>query len=375
MTKLIFVKVVLLLKYRNKAVLCYHLSLTVYIGLSMKISKDVLSNAVDDKIISTEQADQLYAYLSSQEVRESRFSLTHVLYYFGGLIAIGAMTLFMNLGWESFGPAGVFFISLLYASCGLLLTNKLSDKNLAIPAGISATFVICLIPLLTYSAQSWAGWLNDEAYRGYFKYIEAHWLYMELSTLLVGAILLRRYRYPFMVMPVAVTLWFLSMDLSPLLFQETLTWELRKFVSMYFGLLMIGLAFWVDIRSRKSLDYAYWIYLFGVIAFWSGLSAQSSTEEWSKFIYFLINILLIASGVLLSRKVFVLFGALGVAGYVGHLSYTVFGNSPLFPFVLTGLGGFIIYLGILWQRHEGSIRKKMLRVLPLPLTELIEKGA
>src|SRR5690606_29794226 len=32
-----------------------------------------------------------------------RFNFVHVLYYFGGLLAIGAMTLFMNLGWELFG--------------------------------------------------------------------------------------------------------------------------------------------------------------------------------------------------------------------------------------------------------------------------------
>lgn len=35
--------------------------------------------------------------------------------------------------------------------------------------------------------------------------------------------------------------------------------ELRKIVSLYSGLLMIGLAFWVDIRSQRKSDYAFWI--------------------------------------------------------------------------------------------------------------------
>jgi hypothetical protein len=50
------------------------------------------------------------------------------------MIAIGAMTLFMNLGWESFGGIGIIFISLLYGSVGLKLTNVFKSKGLAIPA-------------------------------------------------------------------------------------------------------------------------------------------------------------------------------------------------------------------------------------------------
>jgi hypothetical protein len=42
----------------------------------------------------------------------------------GGLIAIGAMTLFMNLGWESFGGWGIFFISLAYAGIGFKLVGR-----------------------------------------------------------------------------------------------------------------------------------------------------------------------------------------------------------------------------------------------------------
>ena len=75
---------------------------------------------------------------------------------------------------------------------------------------------------------------------------------------------------------------------------------------------MIGLAFWVDIRSHHKADYAFWIYTFGVIAFWGGLSSQNSHNEISKFIYFCTNLLMIGVGVLLIRRVFVVFGALGV---------------------------------------------------------------
>src|ERR1700733_662681 len=99
---------------------------------------------------------------------------------------------------------------------------------------------------------------------------------MELATLASGAAILWRYRLPFSVMPVAVTLWYMSMDLVPFLFGTTQTWELRELVSCWFGLAIILLGFWIDLRTNTKKDYAFWLYLFGVIAFWGGLSCQHS---------------------------------------------------------------------------------------------------
>ncbi|MFM1892210.1 MAG: hypothetical protein RLZ44_1287, partial [Pseudomonadota bacterium] len=165
-----------------------------------------------------------------------------------------------------------------------------------------------------------------------------------------------RYRLPFLVMPIAVTLWYMSMDLTPFLFGNAdATWELRKFVSLWVGLLIVLLAFWVDIRARADQDYAFWLYLFGVIAFWGGLSMLHSDSELSKFIYLCINLTMLVVGAMLARRVFVVFGGLGAAGYLGHLAYDVFKDSMLFPFVLTIIGLGIIYLGIVWQRHEDVI--------------------
>jgi len=336
----------------------------------MDVTKNNLKDAVADNIISSEQAEALYAYLAAQSSDVPKFGFTHVLYYLGGFIAIGAMTLFMNLGWESFGGAGIFFISILYVGVGLKFTQLFSGKNLSIPAGICATFVVCLTPLAIYGLQQWLGiWPDDSVYRDYHRYIKWHWLYMELGTLAVGIIVLWKYKYPFLVMPIAATLWYLTMDITAMISGGDLSWELRKLVSMYSGLLMIGLAFWVDIRSRNKADYAFWIYIFGVIAFWGGLSAQNSDSELSKFMYLCINLLMIGVGVLLTRRVFVVFGALGSCGY---LAFDLFKNSWFFPIALSAIGLVIIYLGVLWQKHEQAITEKSRRFLPMQIRELLE---
>lgn len=340
----------------------------------MKITRKNLEGAARASIISTAQADALYDYLQAELQHQPRFSFNHVLYYLGGLIAIGAMTLFMTLGWETFGGAGIVFISLLYAAAGLTLTHRFAAQQLVIPAGICATFVVCLTPLAIYGTQQWLGlWPDDRVYRDYHRYIQWHWIYMELGTLAIGAVLAWRYKYPFLMLPIAVTLWYMTMDISAMLSGGDYDWELRKLVSLYTGLLMTGLAFWIDIRSRHTQDYAFWIYIFGVIAFWGGLSAQHSDSELSKFFYFCINLAMIGTGVLLSRKVFVVFGALGCCGYLGHLAYEVFEESWLFPILLTAIGLGIIWLGIVWQRHERAITERARSYLPVAFRELLEQ--
>jgi len=65
-----------------------------------------LEPAVQAGIISREQADRLAQYLTGIKkpaAEEPTFSFVYVLYYLGGMIAIGAMTLFMTLGWSSLG--------------------------------------------------------------------------------------------------------------------------------------------------------------------------------------------------------------------------------------------------------------------------------
>lgn len=340
----------------------------------MKISRKDLDDATAAGIIDHQQAETLYSFLKDLKQNEASFNFTHVLYYLGGMIAIGAMSLFMNLGWESFGGWGIFWISLAYGGIGLKLSAHFEKKDYLVPAGICATFVVALTPLAIYGFQQAMGWWPEgAAYREYHRYIRWHWLYMEFGTLAMGTILAWRYKYPFMLMPVAVTLWYMSMDIAVMLADGgRADYLLRALVSLYFGLSVTLLAFWVDIRSRKTKDFAFWLYIFGVMTFWCGLSLQKSTGELSKLVYFCINLAMIGTGAVLMRKVFVVFGAFGVAGYLGHLAFRVFRDSWFFPISLTAIGLAVVYLGILWQKHESSLTVKLRTMLPGPLRELLE---
>ncbi|WP_372661250.1 DUF2157 domain-containing protein [Hydrogenophaga sp.] len=308
------------------------------------------------------------------------FSFTHTLYYFGGMLAIGAMTLFMTLGWELFGPWGVFALAAGYLVAALLVANNLLGKGLRIPAGILATLAVCLVPLAVWALQNGLGFWPEggpDSYRDFHRYIDWRWLSLELSTLAVAVVLLWRYQLPFMVMPVAVTIWYLSMDVAHMLMQKIgFDWQFTRDVSLVFGLLTCALAVWVDVRSRSAIrvherqDFAFWLYLFGAIMFWGGLSLRESDSELNKLVYAGINVFLIFLGAAIGRRVFTVLGAIGVAAYLGHLAYRVFEDSLLFPFALTLLGLAVVALGIWWQRHEEAIHHTLSGFVPASLRPL-----
>ena len=340
----------------------------------MNINRQQLQEGVAKGIISPEQAEDLWALWQSRQHGVPRFDFTHIRYYLGGLLAIGAMTLFMNLGWERFGGWGIVALCLLYAAAGLWLLRYFAAKNLPIPAGICAVFVVALTPLAVYGLQQGLGvWPPDDyQYRDYHRWIEWHWLYMELATLLVAAVMLYRHRYPFLLLPVAFTLWYLSMDTTTWLAGGDYDWQLRKTVSVLFGVGMLALALWVDIRSRRSgRDYAFWLYVFGTLTFWGGLTAMDSDNELGKFVYCLINLGLIGAGALLVRRVLVVFGAIGVAVYVGHLADKVFKDSWLFPISLTLLGLLVVVAGVWWQKNEAGLNRRLRQALPAAWQRLL----
>jgi len=341
----------------------------------MEINRQQLQQAAARGLLSAEQVDALWAFLQTRQAGTPQFRLTHILYYLGGMIAIGAMTLFMNLGWERFGGGGLLLISLLYAVAALACSRWLLQQQLAIPAGILATLAVCMTPLAVYGVQSLFGlWPANTHYQDYHRYIDWRWLQMELATLAAGSIVLQRLRLPFLVMPVAVTLWYMSMDLAPMLFDpEYVGYYWREWVSLWFGLAMLLLAFWVDLRSRSGRDYAFWLYLFGTLAFWGGLSLMDSNSELNKFLYLCINLLMILVSAVLARRVLAVCGALGCAGYLGHLAYQVFRDSMLFPFLLTLIGLGVIWLGIQWQRHEAAVTSRLRAQLPAELQALLAR--
>ncbi|MGI9419027.1 MAG: hypothetical protein ACR2RA_14455 [Geminicoccaceae bacterium] len=333
-----------------------------------------LRHAVDAGIIGADQADALWRFLTAQTAAapSSRFDMAHMLWYTGALIVMGAMGLFTSLAFAEWGGQALSITAVLYALLFTVLGHGLWQRGLRVPGGLCVTVAVTMAPLFVFGVQEMLGWwMHDDpgSYRDFYHWIKASWLPMEAATIAAGVIALAFFRFPFLVAPIAVALWFMSMDLVPWIFGEDWnSWDQRRVVSLWFGLGMIAVAWWVDLRARQ--DFAFWLHLFGLAAFWGGLTMAESDSEFAKAGYCLINVILLVAAIFLQRRAYAVFGALGIASYLGHLAADVFQDSLLYPFALSFVGLLILGAGLLYYRHEATIERALTTHLPKSLQRL-----
>lgn len=332
-----------------------------------------LARAVSAGILQPGQDQALLAFLRQQPESRASFQLAHVAFYFGALLIMGAMGWLLTEAWMRIGDGALLAIALLYIAGITLFALSLQRRNQPVAAGVLAAVAVSIVPLAVFAIERLAGWwpLDDAQgdYHQYYTYVQGGWLAMEAATVLAGLLMLRLIPFPFIVMPIAVALWFMSMDLSEWFHGDLFSWEQRRTVSLWFGLGLLLVFLVIDGRTRR--DYAFWGYLAGLAAFWGGLTLMDSGSEWGKALYCLINLGLMGLAVLLRRPVFMVFGAMGVAAYLGYLSYEVFADSLLFPVILTLIGLGVIGLGVLYQKRREALSEQLRAQLPERLLQLL----
>lgn len=332
-----------------------------------------LARAVSAGVLHPGQEQALLAFLRQQPESRASFQLAHVAFYFGALLIMGAMGWLLTEAWMRIGDGALLAIALLYIAGITLFALSLQRRNQPVAAGVLAAVAVSIVPLAVFAIERLAGWwpLDDAQgdYHQYYTYVQGGWLAMEAATVLAGLLMLRLIPFPFIVMPIAVALWFMSMDLSEWFHGDLFSWEQRRTVSLWFGLGLLLVFLVIDGRTRR--DYAFWGYLAGLAAFWGGLTLMDSGSEWGKALYCLINLGLMCLAVLLRRPVFMVFGAMGVAAYLGYLSYEVFADSLLFPVILTLIGLGVIGLGMLYQKRREALSEQLRAQLPERLLQLL----
>jgi hypothetical protein len=335
--------------------------------------------AVDAGVIDVAAFERLSTFLSTRRAavplaHPPRFDFVNVLWYLGALIVLSAMGLFTTNAFGLWGAPALVTTSTIYGLVFLALGTWLWRKrDLQTPGGLLIACAIGMVPLLIFGLQSIAGYEPEvtQNYHDFYVWIRSSWLFMEIATIFAALLALIFFPFPFLVMPLAFAAWFLSMDLTPWLSGTAdFTWEQRANVSMAFGALMLVIAWFVDLKRWRGGDFAFWLHLFGLLAFWGGLTAQSSSSEAGKAVYCLINIGLVFLGLFLMRRAYAVFGGVGVTLYLGHLAEEVFQDSILFPFALSGIGVVVIGMGLLFHRHGRDLAASLSHRLPASLMGL-----
>ncbi len=339
----------------------------------MRCTKEDLDAAVQNKIIERQQAELLWEFLAKRSSGRSGFEVSTVIYYFGGLILLSSMSWFLTTVWDN--GLQVLLTALFFGLFYLIAGRSLWKKALEIPGGLLITAAVGLVPVAIYGLQKHLGWWPDGEpgdFRDYHLSVRSSWFFMEMGTITAAALALRFFPFPFLTFPLALSLWYMSLDIAPLLFgQNEFTYDQTLWVSLIFGLATLLFAYLLDMRNQIR-DFAFWLYLYGSFAFWCGALLLYKESEWLKFLYCLLNAFLIFFSVFIRRKIFLILGAFGVFGYLFHLAYDIFKDSQAFPIVLSGAGLLILLAGIYYKRHEekieacaeGLIPKMLLKARP-----------
>jgi hypothetical protein len=326
---------------------------------TINIGEEQLQKAVAEAGLSPEVASRLWTELSAATESEPRFEAAHVGYYFGALLVIGAMGWFMTSGWDSFQGWQLFAIAAAYAALFVVVAARLWPKPMfRIPAGLLATMAVCMVPLAAYGLErQFHLWPSTDpgSYTHFHPYINASWVLMEVATVVAAVVALRFFPFPFLTAPAAYALWYMSMDATALMFKRNWTWQELCKISVAFGLAMMIVSYLLDRRTK--LDFSFWGYLFGLLTFTGGLSLLDSSSQLGKLGYCLIHLAMIVVALVIQRKVFLIFGGLGVFGYLGNEAYGYFRDSVAFPFVLSFLGIALIVAAMQFKKHEAALQQ------------------
>lgn len=337
-----------------------------------------LMAARDAGIISQQTYEELRDFLLPRLAAAAaepavRFDLTHVLWYAGALVVMAAMGLFTTEAFNRMGGWALTATGVGYGIAFLAVGRFLwLAKGLRTPAGLAVAVAVSMVPLAIYGVQDaldlWQYAKGDPGhYREFFPRIHGSWLYMEIATVIAAAAAIRLFPFPFIVMPAAVALWFMSMDVAvwvkPLVSDE---FHLRRIVSIWFGLALIAAAWVLDVR-RRGADFGFWPHLAGATALWGGLSLGWDSTGLEKFLYCLLNVGLVLFSVFMRRRIYAVYGMMGVAGYLGYLAGKVFADLILFSFALSAIGLGVIYLGIVYHRRREALEARLQAALPAAL--------
>jgi hypothetical protein len=242
----------------------------------MKITRRDFKWAIDHGLIEPGPAERLWQALAAHVAHRPKFDLTYVAYYAGAMVVILAMTWFMTEAWNRYGELGLLVLAIVYGAAFAYTGATLWPRpGMRVPAGLLVTIAVCMVPLAIFAVQALLGlWPDTSLVSEYVSFhfrIQRSFVFMELGVIVAALVALRFVRFPFLVMPVAVALYYMAMDMPALIYgPEAYTMFDHQWISLWFGLGVLLVAYLVDRRTRE--DYAFWLYIFGTLTFFGGLS-------------------------------------------------------------------------------------------------------
>jgi hypothetical protein len=269
-----------------------------------------LDYAASQKVITQDQANALWPLLQARDDNRWRVGWAHVAYVIGGFLIIGSLTWFTSLVWEQ-NSLALFYLSLFYSLGFGYAGNYIWNNNFynipQVVGGIFVTVAVAVTPVSVYAL---------ERYYDFWTPVTPGIL--PATALAVSSLIALCFvPFSFLTAPFCGALYYIWMrDLPPLIWGGYTSVEQQSWTSAAYGLLMLSVFRGVETFKPNS-NYVFWGYLYGVSALWGGLTTLDTYpvyHSWEfKLFYFVVNLLLVATGNFSQRIVFWIFGGIGDA--------------------------------------------------------------
>jgi hypothetical protein len=291
------------------------------------------------------------------EVAVPRWATWSFLIYAGGFTVLGSA-----LGW--LGYFSRHYGDAAYAAWALLVfvllrgtAHAFLRRGRRVAAGVFAFAGVAGFAAFSSALFTWFGWLGHQGTSSTFRGFDTGRLALELLTLAAAAVSLRTYRYPLLMLPVALVSWVFAADLL----SNGGDWS--AVVTLVIGLLFLGWALAADGGPRRP--YGFWLHvaaglLIGgsLLHFW-----HSGNVEWTLIV--LASLVYVRLAVGLGRSSWAVLGTLGLLFAAVHfalewasVSIPFFGPTghhtrawvPPLVFALTGT--LLVALGLAANRRD-----------------------
>lgn len=283
------------------------------------------------------------------------FNALNVITYTGGGLIMTALGWFLFANLAPAGAAGVLGASVVFGAVLAGAGALLQRKGHRVPAGVLFTAAVAMVPVVVAAA---AGVLDERA-------LESLWAFRAAAAATIAAAVLtaRKVRFAFLAMPAALMAWGLSLDLSHQLLGDGRFdgWTTAFSVtSALAGTMLMSAARFIETRTK--VDYPFWLYLAGLLAFSGGLALSPVSSELGRLAFALVHLGLVGLGLYLGRKTFAVFGYIGFNAWVLHMAWR-FGESFGFAAGLGGAGLVLIGTAVALKKYGPAIGEWLRRAL------------
>lgn len=314
-------------------------------------------------IISAEQADAIRQMEATAPLvpRPARAGITPstLITWIGGFLVVVASIVFVALGWEDMGDLQRLFWAALAVAvpwgAGFFLRRV--DQPLALFASsvlvAAGTVAILLFGYTLFRVIGW--WPEPWTYRdadaaANEDRVNLLMMVSQIVAALVAAVFAFRLRVPWMLLITGVMGWIawttaIDQWVPREEFEDPALWLMALY-----GVVFVAAGLVVDRLHMRP--YALWLFLVGLTATFVFLGIDSFDDALGPtgLIFLALAVLAIVLSMVIDYQIFLLYGALGLYGWVSALIIDAFGGSRTVAAILIALGVVIVLAGLAWQR-------------------------